>query len=187
MSARQQKRNEKMRAAGLCLACGVLPAGGRRGGKTLCLICADKAVQGRGRGLTCKVCGEPSHYRTPFCYEHRTSRCIRCGASWRRRKPQQKYCSQSCAAQERVGEKANHWKGGITSQWKQYRHSSKVRVWRLAVLARDANTCQHCGATNNLHGHHVKGWNEAPDLRYDVSNGLTLCKPCHGKVHGMKW
>ena len=31
--------------------------------------------------------------------------------------------------------------------------------------------------------HHVVGWNEAPDLRFDPDNGMVLCRRCHGRLH----
>jgi hypothetical protein len=55
--------------------------------------------------------------------------------------------------------------------------------WRKAVLERDNHICQHCGAARRLHAHHIKSWAAFPDLRHDVSNGLTLCKSCHRKEH----
>lgn len=62
--------------------------------------------------------------------------------------------------------------------------------WRKAVLMRDGRKCVHCGATNNLHAHHVIPWSELSDgdpLRYDAENGITLCKRCHLAVHGGRW
>jgi hypothetical protein len=34
-----------------------------------------------------------------------------------------------------------------------------------------------------LHAHHVKPYNEHPELRWDVSNGLTVCHSCHWNIH----
>ncbi|MBC7933196.1 MAG: HNH endonuclease [Rubrivivax sp.] len=59
----------------------------------------------------------------------------------------------------------------------------------MAIFARDDYTCQHCGARSGkdrpvyLHAHHVKQFAYYPELRFEVSNGLTLCKECHGAVH----
>jgi len=55
--------------------------------------------------------------------------------------------------------------------------------WKLKVLERDKYTCQKCCATENLHVHHIKSWNDYPALRLDLDNGIVLCHSCHGKIH----
>lgn len=56
--------------------------------------------------------------------------------------------------------------------------------WAQAVISRDKATCQHCGAVGvELHAHHIKSYRDHPELRLDVSNGLTLCHACHWRVH----
>jgi 5-methylcytosine-specific restriction endonuclease McrA len=48
------------------------------------------------------------------------------------------------------------------------------------VFERDKHTCQHCGITGvKMHAHHIKPYASHPELRLVVSNGLTLCEPCH--------
>lgn len=59
-----------------------------------------------------------------------------------------------------------------------------VTEWRLQVLCRDDNECQHCGATEQLHVHHIVRWADEPMLRVNVGNGITLCNTCHAKEHG---
>ncbi|MCA9183346.1 MAG: HNH endonuclease [Planctomycetales bacterium] len=52
------------------------------------------------------------------------------------------------------------------------------------MISRDVATCQHCGAAGvELHAHHVKPHRDFPELRWDVSNGITLCYACHWEVH----
>jgi hypothetical protein len=66
------------------------------------------------------------------------------------------------------------------------RDSPEVRNWRAAVLERDQFECQECGSTDNLHAHHINRWIDAPELRIDIDNGLTLCQPCHQAVHATR-
>jgi len=40
-------------------------------------------------------------------------------------------------------------------------------------------SCGHCGAKPRLHADHIKPWKDYPELRFDVSNGRTLCEDCH--------
>lgn len=70
-------------------------------------------------------------------------------------------------------------RGGSGSQ----RNMSEYIEWRKAVFERDSYTCQECGAKGRLNAHHVKQWSYHPDLRFDVSNGITLCEECHSKKH----
>lgn len=64
---------------------------------------------------------------------------------------------------------------------KRYYHlqDRKYCAWRTTVFARDNYTCQKCGAKGYIEPHHIKGWSKYPKLRYEVKNGITLCKDCH--------
>lgn len=56
--------------------------------------------------------------------------------------------------------------------------------WRRAVLKRDEYACRMCGLVNKgNHAHHIKSWNDAPELRYEVENAITLCISCHARHH----
>ena len=59
----------------------------------------------------------------------------------------------------------------------------KYRTWRKDVLTRDGHVCQECGTPSDLHAHHIKDWDGHPELRYVVSNGLTLCRKHHKQWH----
>lgn len=60
------------------------------------------------------------------------------------------------------------------------RYSREAEEWRKAVFARDDYTCQFCGVRGTyLEADHIKPWAYFPDLRFELSNGRTLCKPCH--------
>ena len=81
----------------------------------------------------------------------------------------------------------NHprWKGDkIKDERKRLRKDVKYKEWRTAVFTRDSFRCQICLKTgDNLIAHHIKPWKNYPDLRYCIDNGITLCVPCHHKVH----
>jgi 5-methylcytosine-specific restriction endonuclease McrA len=59
-------------------------------------------------------------------------------------------------------------------------------AFRKSVLKRDKKKCQMPGCDNkkNLQVHHIKKWSTASSLRYEVSNGITLCKSCHKSIKG---
>lgn len=82
-----------------------------------------------------------------------------------------------------VGEKNAGWKGGKSPENKRIRRSSAFFKWRKSVFERDNYTCQECKVRGGtLHPHHIKQFAYFPELRFDVNNGLTLCKECHKKT-----
>lgn len=67
-----------------------------------------------------------------------------------------------------------------------FRQSRNIRGYgkfRKNVLERDDYTCQICGSKENLEVHHIKEYSKYPKLRTCLSNGITLCKSCHKKIH----
>lgn len=59
--------------------------------------------------------------------------------------------------------------------------------WRILVYRRDDFTCQLCKQVGkNLEAHHIKSWSKYPKLRYNINNGITLCKKCHKLVTKFK-
>lgn len=78
------------------------------------------------------------------------------------------------------GDKGYFWKGGITSVNAQIRTSLEYKNWRRSVFERDDYTCQVCHARGvKIHADHIKPFSQYPELRLRVTNGRTLCVPCH--------
>lgn len=63
------------------------------------------------------------------------------------------------------------------------RNSKRYYLWQLNVFEKDNYCCQRCGINKELCAHHVIKWNDNKDLRFEVTNGLTLCRACHIVVH----
>jgi 5-methylcytosine-specific restriction endonuclease McrA len=62
------------------------------------------------------------------------------------------------------------------------------RDWRIKVYKRDKFTCQmpDCKSKYKLQAHHIRKWSDAAILRYDVDNGITLCRNCHDSINGLE-
>jgi hypothetical protein len=70
------------------------------------------------------------------------------------------------------------WKGGISKDV----HSTsepKYKEWRMKVFMRDNFRCKMCQSKENLQAHHILRWSEYPELRYDINNGIALCRVHH--------
>lgn len=99
-----------------------------------------------------------------------------------------KFCSQACynekLRREWSGCKNPNWKNGITPKNHNIRGSANYINWRTLVFQRDNYTCQKCGKSNcYLNAHHIIPFSADKSLRFEVSNGISLCVKCHNKEH----
>lgn len=86
-------------------------------------------------------------------------------------------------SQSQMGEKSHLWVGGKTNINKQIRKSVDFKLWRESVFRRDNYTCKLCGTRGcELHPHHIKSFCDYPELRFEIDNGMTLCRECHLKT-----
>jgi 5-methylcytosine-specific restriction endonuclease McrA len=94
------------------------------------------------------------------------------------------------------GANGSNWQGGKTRLTTLIRNSEPAVRWRKAVFARDAFTCP-CGKVGGpLHADHIRPLalllreNKITTLEeayacqalWDLTNGRTLCVPCHKKT-----
>ena len=91
----------------------------------------------------------------------------------------------------RISKGKNHWnwKGGISRTFRSGYYSSQYKDWRKKVFERDNFTCQKCalhGSKGYLTAHHKKSFSHYPKLRYELSNGVTLCESCHSLTDNYK-
>ena len=61
-----------------------------------------------------------------------------------------------------------------------------IKTGEKKVYSRDKFQCQMpgCKSKYRLQAHHIKKWSSAAILRYDVDNGITLCRSCHERITG---
>jgi len=174
---------------------------------TTCVSCTTRLKADTRRiGITCKVCGKRTHDFDMFyqmCAECMsiTAPCPVCNQpmpKYRKRGMIRKTCSPKCAKmanpltpEQAKKAQATRWKGHVykSHQNRIARGKVEYKLWRTAVFERDNYTCQRCGLRSGnghaveLHPHHIKPFATYPELRYETSNGLTLCKSCHRLEH----
>ena len=84
----------------------------------------------------------------------------------------------------RRGPNHPNWKGGISGIYHFLRDNEGYREWRKKVYRRDGWVCQTCGSRpKKIIAHHIKSFTDYPELRYNIDNGVTLCRSCHLSLH----
>lgn len=131
-----------------------------------------------------------------------TNKCLDCGRSVFKRAKRCKSCSKKKEyrnphiRQKRWAKKVN----GVYLQSlaPRIRDLKEYSQWRIDVFRRDGFVCQICNERGKLlHAHHIKKMSnilieENIDsiekaiickVLWELNNGITLCVPCHKKVH----
>ncbi len=87
------------------------------------------------------------------------------------------------------GSNGSNWRGGISPVNERIRKTGIYYRWRKSVLERDNYTCIFCNNNNaKLQVDHIKPFALFPELRFELSNGRTLCVDCHRRTdtYGVK-
>ena len=63
------------------------------------------------------------------------------------------------------------------------RTNTPLQNWSIQVRKRDNGKCVICGSQEHLEAHHIIPVAHDKAMMYLQSNGITLCRECHWKVH----
>ncbi len=65
------------------------------------------------------------------------------------------------------------------------RNNPEYKQWRKQVYARDNFQCKISteDCKGKIEAHHILSWRNHPELRYEINNGITLCKFHHPRKH----
>lgn len=87
----------------------------------------------------------------------------------------------------KTGAKNPRYVDGSSPERQRLYVQASGRAFLRQIYKRDGYRCVRCSAPNTgprtLHAHHIKPWAGNPTLRFDQSNVVTLCRPCHNWVH----
>ena len=84
------------------------------------------------------------------------------------------------------GEKNPSWNPNRThDQRVKERKTSKDYEWQKCIRERDNYTCCKCGKRGGHNVvHHINSYDIHENQRYDINNGIVMCKDCHKEFHG---
>ena len=107
--------------------------------------------------------------------------CPECGKGLARR--ESRYCVSCKAKLFGSGSDCNFYVDGRNQIKESERvlamHTGEYQTWRRNNFTRDDFTCQICGVKGYLEVDHKVPWFLDKKRRYDLSNGITMCKECH--------
>lgn len=158
------------------------PGEAKRSKKKYCSRkCYDRALteynysRKAGEMYPCSICGEPIY-----------------ATKAKRQSRKYYYCSRECKNQGWSlffsGPNNPRWREDKTQEVRiKERLLEGYKAWRTVVYERDKYTCKCCedDKGGNLVAHHKNGWDNFPHQRFDVDNGITLCKTCHKEFHSI--
>lgn len=87
---------------------------------------------------------------------------------------------RSCHSREHIRLGHLVHKGGVEKN-PNIRWNMRYRIWRQAVLERDNRICFLCGKAGADIARHIVHWDADTSKRFDVDNGATMCRSCHGR------
>lgn len=128
------------------------------------------------QGVDCRGCKEASAF-TDHTAMHEANAALRATGELHRR---------VSATNQGIGRE--EWTGYTTTRWQRVINTKEWKAWRMAVFTRDGFHCSLCGSASvrgrKLQAHHIRPKSKYPELVFDVSNGITLCAPCHRTTFG---
>lgn len=82
-----------------------------------------------------------------------------------------------------MGENNPNYNPDLPLEERNGKRGYPIERWALSVKRRDNFTCQVCGSTEKPVAHHLNSYASAKDRRYDIKNGVTMCRDCHTDFH----
>ena len=87
----------------------------------------------------------------------------------------------------RTGKEANGYDKNKTDEQRasnlSQRQSHLNLLWKRSIYELYGNRCAICGGSEKLHAHHIESFAANESLRFDLENGICLCKTCHSAYH----
>lgn len=102
--------------------------------------------------------------------------------------------SCGCLALEKVqamrGPKHPNWNHDLSKEQREYDNlyrrswNPEFIEWSYKIKEKDSFKCRKCLKNSKfLESHHILAWLDYPEHRYDLKNGVCLCRTCHREFH----
>ncbi len=87
--------------------------------------------------------------------------------------------------EQNCGENNINWNPNLTNDDRLIQRKTQENItWRNLVFNRDNYNCTICKTRESgIQAHHLNGYTNFPEERFDINNGVTLCKGCHRSYH----
>lgn len=147
--------------------------GRRKKVDVICECCGKKfvgvAFKGKISKFCSRSCADKGKITGSYVY------CKRCGKRfWEFKSNPRTYCSEKCS---QISHRSDYFdEDGMMR--KNY-----GKTWAKNVKKRDKYSCKKCGSKKQITAHHILPWRDHPNQRFNINNGITLCRECHLKVH----
>lgn len=152
----------------------------------ICFFCKKPFLAFRHRGKYCSRACVSAAERARTEEEWKPHRyCLRCSAPFTAITKIQKYCTRKCADRDHAQRISGSGNGRYVHGEAQRPYPPGwTRTHKEQIRTRDGHSCRLCHRTAEPHRkldvHHID-YNKA---NLDPSNLITLCRFCHGKMHG---
>lgn len=106
--------------------------------------------------------------------------CILCKKEFSNKTKNRKYCGITCYRISNRGENNYRYiKDRKLVKLDTERGGPLHKGWSKKVKHRDLYKCKVCSKPGKVIAHHILSWKSHKQLRYEVSNGISLCKEHH--------
>ena len=96
--------------------------------------------------------------------------------------------TETCSCKKRQQTNRRKYQTEKEAEEAKFLKSARWKKKRLKVIKRDGGSCQRCLTkhniieSDNLQVHHIKSRKNFPDLRWEETNLVTLCRLCNTQL-----
>jgi hypothetical protein len=163
----------------------------------ICLSCNKSFISTKKRKYCNKECSKGYHIelaknkrkQPDYTTKKYSIICTICNKEHKASNKKIKYCKDCLKVYQKEKVKTNpncQRRNFEIYRGKEHMDNWDYKNWRKQIFKKDFYKCVYCGASSvgsNLNAHHLYSYANFIEKRYDINNGVTLCKTCHIDFH----